>query len=236
MKTIGKVQSLQYTLFRRKNCRNVTIRVIGDGSIRVSAPFRVSVRTIEQVIEKNLVKLKVTVENQQQQNLAYIHTWDNGDHFLFEGKPCLLSLQPSNEDSVDFENDIFKICYCGNKPTKEEVCRELKELYRGYAKARLAVLVLQWAQTLSLDPPPFSVRDSLRRWGSCSARGVLSFSLRSASLDAEVLSYLVLHEMAHLVYFNHGREFHALLGKYMPNWKMHQKHMFSLQRQSELTI
>lgn len=234
MKSIGKVQAVAYTLFRQRNCKNVTIRVLSDGSVRVSAPLGVSIKSVERVIENNYGKLVATIAKQKEQAQLYSQTWEHGDRFLFGGKLCPLFLIPSTEDSADFENDTFKIRYLGEQPTKEEIRKVVKEMYRSYAQARIGVLVFRWSERLSLPLPPFKVRDSRKRWGSCSSKGALSFSLRSAALDESDLSYLVLHEMAHLVHFDHGKKFHEFLSGHMPDWKVRQKHMFSIQRQSEL--
>jgi predicted metal-dependent hydrolase len=236
MKSIGKVQAVTYTLFRQRNCKNVTIRVLPDGSVRVSAPLRISIRSVERVIEKNYTKLVATVAIQHEQGRLYAQTWEDGDQLLFGGKLCPLSLLPSFEDSADFEDDKFKIRYKGENPTKEEIRKIIKEMYRSYAQARIGMQIIRWSQILAITPPPYKVRDSRKRWGSCSSKGSLSFSLRSAALDENDLSYLVLHEMAHLVYFDHGKGFHAFLSMHMPDWKIRQKHMFSIQRQSELGL
>jgi predicted metal-dependent hydrolase len=236
MKNIGKVRDIEYTLFRKKNCKNVTVRVMGDGSVRVSAPVSVSVRSVERVIAGNYAKLVATVAVQKERAREYAHTWDDGDRFLFCGNQCRLSLLPGTEDSVDFVDGVIQIRYNGSKPTAEEVQNAVKQMYRGYAKARIDVLVSRWAAAMGIAIPPCSVRDSKRRWGSCSAQGRLSFSLRSAALDDDDLSYLVLHEMAHLCHFDHGVRFRLLLSSYMPDWQDRQAHMFSVQRQSELTL
>lgn len=236
MKSIGKVRDIGYVLYRRKNCRNVTVRVMSDGSVRVSAPLSVSVGAVERVIASNYTKLRETVASQERKNLPYRHTWDDGDRFLFWGKECILSLVPGDEDSADYVDDRFRICYRGDKPTPEDLQRVVKEIYRSYAKARIGLEVFRWAERLGLPHPPYAVRDSKRRWGSCSARGTLSFSLRSAALGDEDLSYLVLHEMAHLRHFDHGKQFQAMLASYMPDWKQRQRHIFSVQRQSELDL
>ena len=55
-----------------------------------------------------------------------------------------------------------------------------------------------------------TVRDSRSRWGSCGPDGGMSFSWRLVFAPAEVLDYLVAHEVAHLVHMNHGPRFWAL--------------------------
>ncbi|HKM08767.1 MAG TPA: SprT family zinc-dependent metalloprotease [Sphaerochaeta sp.] len=235
METIGKVGTITYTLSRLKRCRNITVRVLGNGDVRVSAPSREPIASIERVIRANQKKLEKTIAAQKAEHELYAHTWEHGDSFLFHGKSYTLSILPGQCDTLTLEKGVFAITYVGSPPNKETISHALKDLYRKAARKRIGILVQTWAGELKLEVPPFTIRDSKKRWGSCSSRGNLNFSLRSASLSDEELSYLVLHEMAHLVHFDHGPLFHAFLTKHLPNWKEHQQDIFSLQRRADLT-
>lgn len=235
METVGKVGTITYTLSRLRRCKNITVRVLGNGDVRVSAPFREPVGSVERVIRANQKKLEKTIAIQKQEHELYGHTWKDGDTFLLHGKAHTLSLQSGQWDTLTLEDGVFAITYVGIAPNKEAISHALKELYRKSARKRIDPLVKTWADRLNLDVPLVTIRDSKKRWGSCSSRGNLNFSLRSASLGDEDLSYLVLHEMAHLVHFDHGPFFHAFLTKHLPTWKEHQQNIFSLQRRADLT-
>ncbi len=235
METVGKVAGITYTLSRLKRCRNITIRVLGNGDVRVSAPLREPIRSVERVILANQKKLEKTIAIQKKEHELHGHTWEHGDTFLFHGESYTLSLIPGQADTLKLEEGVFAFTYRGDPPNKETLSHALKDLYRKAARHRIAPLVRSWAKKLSLDVPPITIRDSKKRWGSCSSRGNLNFSLRSASLSDDELSYLVLHEMAHLVHFDHGPSFHAFLSLHMPNWREHQQAIFSLQRRADLT-
>jgi predicted metal-dependent hydrolase len=62
-----------------------------------------------------------------------------------------------------------------------------------------------------------SVRDSRTRWGSCAADGSLSFSWRLALAPADVSTYVVAHEVAHLIEMNHSRRFWRLVERICPH-------------------
>jgi predicted metal-dependent hydrolase len=62
-----------------------------------------------------------------------------------------------------------------------------------------------------------SVRDTKSRWGSCSARGNLSFSWRLIFAPEPVIDYVVAHEVAHLAEMNHGPRFWCLLESLSPD-------------------
>jgi predicted metal-dependent hydrolase len=61
------------------------------------------------------------------------------------------------------------------------------------------------------------VRDTRSRWGSCSAKGSLSFSWRLVLAPEAVVEYVVAHEVAHLVEMNHGPRFWRLVQRLVPD-------------------
>ncbi len=66
-----------------------------------------------------------------------------------------------------------------------------------------------------------SLRDTTSRWGSCSARGRLSFSWRLAMAPPEVLDYVAAHEAAHLVEMSHGARYWEVVERILPDYRRH---------------
>jgi hypothetical protein len=98
----------------------------------------------------------------------------------------------------------------------EHCPRRLKDWLHGEAKRDLDKRVAFHAARLGLKPKRLALRDQASRWGSCSSRGVLSFSWRLILAPAAVLDYVAAHEVAHLAEMNHGPRFWALVRKTMP--------------------
>jgi predicted metal-dependent hydrolase len=72
------------------------------------------------------------------------------------------------------------------------------------------------AARIDRRPTKIAVRDTKSRWGSCSAKGALSFSWRLVLMPEAVIDYIVAHEVAHLVEMNHGPRFWRLLRTLAP--------------------
>ena len=81
-----------------------------------------------------------------------------------------------------------------------------------------AVCTLE-AAALGVSFERIRVAGQRTRWGSCSSRGTLSFNWRLALAPAEVLDYVVVHEVCHLQEANHGPRFWALVERLRPGYR-----------------
>ncbi len=64
-----------------------------------------------------------------------------------------------------------------------------------------------------------TVRQQKTRWGSCSPRNNISLNIKLVQLPAELMDYVILHEMVHTRVHNHSRKFWKELDKYVQNSK-----------------
>jgi predicted metal-dependent hydrolase len=68
-----------------------------------------------------------------------------------------------------------------------------------------------------------TIRGQRTRWASCSDGGSMSFNWRLLLAPAEVLDYVVEHEVAHLEVMGHGRRFWALVERRCPDYRRHER-------------
>lgn len=85
--------------------------------------------------------------------------------------------------------------------------------------AALRALVDTWAARMAAAPARVTLRAMQRKWGSCSKRGHITLNTALCWLPPRLAEYVVVHELAHLRVFNHGREFKALLRQHLPDWE-----------------
>ncbi len=77
----------------------------------------------------------------------------------------------------------------------------------------------RFAPLLGVDFGRVTVRGQHSRWGSCSAKGNLSFNYLLLLAPPEVLDYVVVHELCHRKEMNHSKRFWALVGSQIPDWQ-----------------
>ncbi|MEM9032169.1 MAG: SprT family zinc-dependent metalloprotease [Pseudomonadota bacterium] len=89
------------------------------------------------------------------------------------------------------------------------------------ARDRLALACDRAASTLERSYTSLVLRDTRSRWGSCSQSGRLMFSWRLAMAPKEVLAYVAVHEVAHLVRMDHSPAFWSVVEGLDPMWRGH---------------
>ena len=113
-----------------------------------------------------------------------------------------------------FTGQFFKLI-ARRKSRKAPVDARVEAL-RAQAKRelppRLAALAAQHGFTYN----KVFIKNNVSNWGSCSSLKNINLNLRLVTLPQELQDYVMLHELCHLRYLNHGKEFHALLESVCP--------------------
>lgn len=87
----------------------------------------------------------------------------------------------------------------------------IEEAWRREAKEILPQRTAELAARHGLRHGKVSVRNTVSKWGSCSARNDISLSLHLMRLPDHLIDYIILHELCHTVHKNHGPAFHTML-------------------------
>lgn len=92
-----------------------------------------------------------------------------------------------------------------------------------YTKEQFIQVVEENAKELmkmtGLRPKRVRVKEIKYAWGTCSSKQNITINQKLICYPEEVIRYVILHELAHLKYMNHGKEFWNLVETYMPYYK-----------------
>ena len=97
----------------------------------------------------------------------------------------------------------------------------IEAFYRRAARTEVAVRLDAACARAGTTYHGLTIRAQKTRWASCSATGAMSFNWRLLLAPAEVLDYVVEHEVCHLEVRDHSARFWALLEIRMPDWRVH---------------
>lgn len=100
------------------------------------------------------------------------------------------------------------------EPTETQIT-----LWRQQARETLPPLVEHWASCMGVQPTGISITAARTRYGSCSGKNRLSFSLYLMDCPPEAIEYVVVHELAHIRHHDHSPAFYAEVARYLPDWR-----------------
>lgn len=61
------------------------------------------------------------------------------------------------------------------------------------------------------------------RWGSCSTRGTISYNWHLILMPEQIMDYVVVHELCHLLEMNHSERFWKKVGELLPDYENRRK-------------
>lgn len=100
------------------------------------------------------------------------------------------------------------------EPTAEQV-QELRAL----AGRVLPERVRYYALRMGVVPASVRITAARTRFGSCSAKNAICFSLYLMQYPPEAVDYVVVHELAHILHKNHGPAFYACIETVLPDYR-----------------
>ncbi len=97
--------------------------------------------------------------------------------------------------------------------------RDLDKFYALEAKKIIPPILQECSQLMQLFPTSIKYRKNKRTWGSCNFKNGLNFNTLLVKFPLEVIEYVVIHELAHIKYKNHSKDFWNLVYKYCSDYK-----------------
>lgn len=169
-----------------------------------------------------LKKQKYILENDIEPPLKY----DNGEKHYVWGEEFglqLISNSTVKHVLIDREKSILYLPI-SKRSTIEKRKNILNEFYRKELKSAIPNVLTKCTKIVGRKPKDVGVR-KMKNWGNCKQDGGITLSLNLAKKDPECLEYVMIHELCHLIEFNHGKNFKKLMDKNCPNWKVIKKRL-----------
>jgi predicted metal-dependent hydrolase len=101
--------------------------------------------------------------------------------------------------------------------------RQMQEWYRQQTTAIIAERLPTLSGKLNLEYNKVSIKNQRLRWGSCSGKKNLNFNLLLAAAPLEVIDYVIIHELMHLIEPSHSKRFWQLVSTADAEYKRHKK-------------
>ena len=94
---------------------------------------------------------------------------------------------------------------------------------RQRAKEVLPGRVAHYAAIMGVTPTSVKITSARTRFGSCSGKNGICFSLYLMQYPEEAIDYVVVHELAHIRHHDHSPAFYAEVARVLPDYKERMK-------------
>lgn len=201
----------------RSRRKTIALVVEADGSLVVRAPLRMADNDIRRFVDTHrewIAKSKLKIlRNPPPPPRQY----REGESFPFLGKAQPLKIVPQKSPALALHASGFRLA----KGSLGKADALFLRWYRKQARRVIVDRVETLAGLFNYSYQKIRISSARTRWGSCSARGTLSFTWRLVMAPPEVVDYVVIHELVHTRIKNHSKVFWEQVGKLMPGYKKH---------------
>lgn len=215
-----KNREIKFNIIYRKR-KTMSLEIKRDGIINVIAPNGLDKTFIvDKVKNKSDWIIKKLDEIEVLNNNRYIRSYESGDIFLYLGNEYILEVlvdQSTIGTTVTLENN--KLIVRSNSNNKDVIQRALKKWYTdetlGIVKERVNYYKLFFEDTVT----SIKIKDQKSRWASCTYKNEILFNLRCSMMPIQIIDYIVVHEMCHMEYRNHSKDFYLAVERILPDYK-----------------
>ena len=196
----------------KKRNKNTYIRVKDDMKIYVTTNYLVSKRYVKNLLDDNYNYLVKMINNMCKKN-------EKKDLFFYLG----------NSYDIIFVNDLKKVDVDSNNYVI--YASDIKQLNKWYNKVVKDTFMERFTYIYNIFDevnimPKLKIRKMKSRWGVYN-RVKHSVTLNSELIKYNIrcLDYVIVHELSHVIHFDHSKNFWSLVGKYCNNYKTIKKEL-----------
>ena len=206
--------------FRKR--KNLTIEVEPSGEVKVISPLGVSE---DEILNKVKTKANWIVQKQYEVKNININKIKreavNGESYLYLGRNYSLQIV-LDENIKDIDVKLSRGKFVVNTYTKDEeiIKAALEKWYREKALKKVKERIKYYEPYFKNKVTNIKVKEQKKRWASCTKNNELLFNWRSVMAPSNILDYIIVHEMCHMNYKNHSKEFWDNVFEILPDYEV----------------
>lgn len=196
-----------------------------DEKIIVSAPFFVKSQVIEDFILVNLEKIKQKIHCQK--SLHFKVNLGKNPYIYFLDQKLSIIIKHQNRLEIYLDDNYLTI-HSKYYLSTTESCQYLNNKVNLFLKKTAYPLFQQrisyWEKITNLKVSSFNLRLMKTKWGVCfHQKQAITLNYKLIHFSLEVIDYVIIHELCHLMHPNHSLDFWQLVAIYCPSYKLCRK-------------
>ena len=204
-------------IFSKKR-KSISIQV-HEKIIIVRSTFWVSKRDLKTFILKNQKWINKKILEQKSQ-IKKQYNFKHNETFSLMGRRFNLQLDKSLNNSPYILDNL--IIASNNETTTKKfgtVKEQLELLFKDIAYNHLCERTQYYSKLIFVNPKRISIKNYKSRWGSCSSKGEIYYNWKIIMAPDRIIDYLIVHELCHMIHFNHSKQFWSKVQEYISDYK-----------------
>ncbi|TCP25206.1 hypothetical protein EV195_104239 [Tenacibaculum skagerrakense] len=199
--------------------KSLGITVYPNRSVEIKAPLNTTLEKIQEKVKKRAA----WILKQQDYFLSFEPRITNrkfvsGETHYYLGRQYQLKVIDSAINKVKYTGRFIEVYVTERANVKEQ----LQQWYRAKAEIwfrKLADKHIERFKKYNVEPQKVELKKMENRWGSCSSKGRVLLNPELIKAPKACIEYVIIHELCHLVYRDHTKEFYNLQTHEMPDWQ-----------------
>jgi predicted metal-dependent hydrolase len=214
---------VDYVLVRRRGRRGVGLKVDENGLV-VSAPSTMPLARIESLARESERWILKKIAEWSTRKTAPVD-WREGERLPFLGGGLALRLSTGTRAmAIRRESELHVVTRTGSATDIE---RAVVRWYKRAATEYLAERVRALSQAARLAMPALTISSAMARWGSCNTKREVRLAWRLMKAPADLVDYVICHELAHLRHMNHSNAFWAEVERQCPDYRQRRARLYA---------
>ncbi|MEH2325747.1 MAG: SprT family zinc-dependent metalloprotease [Nostoc sp.] len=215
MKTIT-FGDLSFEIRHSSKRRSVGITVERDGKLVLASPPEVPIETLERIVlDKRYWIYSKLLKKESLNPPVSVKEYVSGEGFYYLGRSYRLKIvELAQQPSLRLYQSRFEL----QRPAQTQGREHFIYWYREHLQLIVEQQITALVKRVPTLPRSVQVRELGNRWGSCGHKGDLYFHWRVAMLPREMIEYLAVHELVHLIEPDHSSAFWHLVERIVPDY------------------
>lgn len=206
---------LEFQIIRTQRRRTTNEILIEYGNVSVRTSTSTPLKEIESLVSKKAKWILQKIKEQDNPDaIIKVPNYQNNSTLPYLGKNYRLRIIGYDSNLLSFSNNEF-IIYTNRKNVK----RIYEQWLFGMAYPIITPLIVKYSKLLNVSPKKILLKKLKSRWGSATYRNIINLNIHLLKAPLNVIEYVVLHELSHLIERNHSKRFWKIVSDNMNDYK-----------------
>ncbi|EIJ4041576.1 M48 family metallopeptidase [Campylobacter jejuni] len=196
--------------YTKKRIKSLRLRLNEKGEFILSIPYFCTFKNVYEFLDKSSFWINEAKERFYKKALK-------NDELIFLSKKYKIIFDENTKKTYFDKDNIIT-------PNKMKLDLFLKQ----NAKKIFTFYLKKWSQKTGLFYTHLSIKNMKTRWGSCNHnKAYINLNLKLIQKSLKAIEYVILHELSHIKYPNHSKEFYTFMEHFMSDFRQREKEFLS---------